>query len=154
MTVTTFKATSHLTRGLAVENNVRNFKMVLDEPKELGGTNTGMNPVEALLCALGSCQSIVAAAFAKARRIDLQDFWVELEGDLDPDGFLLGKPGVRNGFQEIRFNMHIVTNSSPEAVAEFQKFIQSRCPVGDSVLNGVKLVPGPIIIEQPEKQAA
>ncbi|GAP12319.1 predicted redox protein, regulator of disulfide bond formation [Longilinea arvoryzae] len=154
MAITTFKATSRLTSGLAVENEVRGFKITLDEPKELGGTNTGMNPVEALLCALGSCQSIVAVAFAKAKHIDLQDFWVELEGDLDPDGFLKGKPGVRNGFQEIRFNMHIVTSSSPEAVAEFQKFIQSRCPVGDSVMNGVKFVPGAIIIEQPAMQAA
>lgn len=154
MAVTTFKATSRLTNGLAVENQVRGFKIILDEPKELGGTDTGMNPVEALLCALGSCQSIVAAAFAKAKHIDLQGFWVELEGDLDPDGFLKGKPGVRNGFQEIRFNMHIVTTSSPEAVAEFQQFIQSRCPVGDSLLNGVKLVPGHIVVEQPEKQLA
>jgi uncharacterized OsmC-like protein len=154
MAITTFKATSRLTSGLAVESESRGFKMVLDEPKELGGTNTGMNPVEALLCALGSCQAIVAAAFAKAHHIDLQGFWVELEGDLDTDGFLLGKPGVRNGYQEIRFNMHFITTSSAEAVAEYKKFIESRCPVGDSLMNGVKFVPGMIIVESPELQKA
>lgn len=149
MALQTFKVTSRLTSGLAVESEARGFKMILDEPKELGGTNTGMNPVEALLCALGSCQAIVAAAFAKANHIDLQGFWVELEGDLDTDGFLLGKPGVRNGYQEIRFNMHFVTTSSPEAIAKYKKFIESRCPVGDSLMNGVKFVPGEIIVEQP-----
>lgn len=149
MALQTFKVTSRLTSGLAVESETRGFKMILDEPKELGGTNTGMNPVEALLCALGSCQAIVAAAFAKANHIDLQGFWVELEGDLDTDGFLLGKPGVRNGYQEIRFNMHFVTTSSPETIAKYKKFIESRCPVGDSLMNGVKFVPGEIIVEQP-----
>ena len=66
----------------------------MDEPKELGGSDTGMNPVEMLLCALGSCQAIVAKSFATAHGIDLHDFLVVLEGDLDPDGFLKGKPGV------------------------------------------------------------
>lgn len=152
MALQTFKVTSRLTSGLAVESEARGFKMILDEPVDLGGTNTGMNPVEALLCALGSCQAIVAAAFAKARHIDLQGFWVELEGDLDTDGFLLGKPGVRNGYQEIRFNMHFVSNSSPAAIAEYKKFIENRCPVGDSLMNGVRFVPGEIIVEQPAMQ--
>ncbi len=103
MAVETFKAVSKkLPEGLAVESEVRGFKMVLDEPKELGGTNKGMNPVEALLCALGSCQTIVASVFAKANGINLQDFWVELEGDIDLDGFM-GKSDVRPGFLEIRF---------------------------------------------------
>lgn len=151
MAMVTFKAVSKkLPGGLAVENTVRNFKLIMDEPADLGGTDTGMNPVEALLCALGSCQTIVAFAFAKAKHIDLKDFWVELEGDLDTDGFLLGKPGVRNGFQEIRFSMHFVTDSPAEKVAEFRKFIESRCPVGDSLMNGVKFVPGEIIIEAPQ----
>lgn len=52
-----------------------------------------MNPVEMLLRALGSCQVIVAKSFAKAHGIDLHDFLVVLEGDLDLDGFLKGKPG-------------------------------------------------------------
>lgn len=154
MSLSTFKVTSRLTGGLAVESEARGFKMILDEPQELGGTNTGMNPVEALLCALGSCQAIVAAAFAKAKHIDLQGFWVELEGDLDTDGFLLGKPGVRPGYQEIRFNMHFVTTSSPEAVAAYKQFIESRCPVGDTLINGVKFVPGEIYVESPELQTA
>ncbi len=51
----TFKATARKTaNGLQVEANARGFKITLDEPEELGGTNTGMNPVEAVLCALGA----------------------------------------------------------------------------------------------------
>ena len=147
MAIKTFKAVSRkLPEGLAVESEVRGFKIVLDEPKELGGTNKGMNPVEALLCALGSCQTIVASAFAKAKGIDLQDFWVELEGDLDTDGFM-GKADVRPGFQEIRFKMHIKSNSPKEKIEEFVKFIENTCPVGDSLANPVRLVLSDVVIE-------
>lgn len=147
MPIQTFKATSKLVEGLQVENSVRNFNIRMDEPKSLGGTDTGMNPVEAQLAALGSCQVIVAAAFAESQGIDLQDFHVELEGDLDPDGFLKGKPGVRMGFQEVRITPYIKTSSPPEKVSEFMEFIQSRCPVGDVMVNGTKVVPGKAVIE-------
>ncbi|WKV09621.1 OsmC family protein [Thermoanaerobacterium sp. CMT5567-10] len=147
MAIETFKAVSRkLPEGLAVESEVRGFKMLLDEPKELGGTNKGMNPVEALLCALGSCQTIVASAFAKAKGINLQDFWVELEGDIDLDGFM-GKSDVRPGFQEIRFKMHVKTDASKEKVEEFAKFIEKTCPVGDSLANPVKLVLSDVVVE-------
>jgi uncharacterized OsmC-like protein len=98
-----------------------------------------MNPVEALLCALGSCQAIVATAFAKVNQIEFTEFWVELEGDLDPDGFLKGKPGVRNGFSEIRTKMHIKTDAPLDKVKAFAEFIEGRCPVGDTLTAGTTI---------------
>lgn len=147
MAVATFKATSKLVSGLAVDTTVRNFTIRMDEPPSLGGNDTGMNPVEGVLAALGSCQVIVAAAFAKANGINLQDFWVELEGDLDTDGFLKGAPGIRPGYNEVRFTMHIKTDSPAEKVEAFQKFIESRCPVGDTLSLGTKLVASKIVID-------
>ncbi|PMC59074.1 peroxiredoxin [Dolosicoccus paucivorans] len=135
----TFKVISKKTpTGLQVESTARGFKLTMDEPEELGGTNTGMNPVEALLCALGSCQTIVAYAFAKAQGIDLEEFHVELEGDLDPDGFM-GLADVRNGFQEIRYSMHFKSMATQEELESFAQFIESKCPVGDCLENGVPL---------------
>ncbi len=89
MAIEVFKSTTKLTEGMRVECVARDHTILLDEPKELGGTDTGMNPVEGLLSALGACKCIVARCFAKAHGIDLQDFRIELEGgDLDPDGFM------------------------------------------------------------------
>jgi len=140
MPVATFKASSKWVEGLKVDTKVRDFSIRMDEPANLGGSDTGMNPVEAQLAALGSCLTIVAAAFAKQQNIDLQEFWVELEGDLDPDGFLKGKPGVRNGFQEVRVIPHIKTSSSEEDVQKFIAFIKSRCPVSDNMSNDTKVI--------------
>jgi uncharacterized OsmC-like protein len=147
MPIATFKATSKLVECLQVDNTVRNFKIRMDEPQSLGGTDTGMNPVEAQLAALGSCLTIVAAAFAKDQGIDLQEFWVELEGDLDPSGFLQGAPGVRMGFQEVRFTPHIKTSSSLEDVEKFMVFMKSRCPVSDMMMNKTKIVSEDPVIE-------
>lgn len=145
--LTTFKATAKKSlEGLQVETNSRGFKILLDEPEELGGTNAGMNPVEAVLCALGACQTIVATAFAAAHDVTFEEFHVELEGDLDPDGFM-GLADVRNGFQEIRFVMHFKTNEPKEKIEAFAKFIEETCPVGDCLSNGVKLVPSGVVID-------
>jgi uncharacterized OsmC-like protein len=141
MALATFKASSRLLEGLQVENKVRNFTLRMDEPKSLGGTDTGMNPVEAQLAALGSCLTIVSAAFAKAHDIDLQEITFDVEGDLDPDGFLKGTEGIRMGFKEIRFTPHIKTTSSPEDVEKFMKFVKSRCPVSDVYGCGTEVVP-------------
>jgi uncharacterized OsmC-like protein len=105
-----------------------------------------LNPVEALLCALGACQSIVASAFAEANDFSYEEFSVELEGDLDPDGFM-GLADVRNGFQEIRFVMHFKTSESQEKAEAFADFIEKRCPVGDCLANGVKLVKAGVVID-------
>lgn len=144
----TFKATSRkLPGGLAVESESRGFKIIMDEPEDLGGTDAGMNPVEAVLCALGSCQCIVAAAFAKSKGIEFEDLWVEIEGDLNPAGFLKGAPDVRRGFEEIRLTLHIKTGSDEERVVDFAEFIQDRCPVEDNLINTTPVVVGPVVIE-------
>lgn len=144
----TFKVVAKKTdKGLQVESETRGFKMILDEPEELGGTNTGMNPVEAILCALGSCQTIVAYSFAEANGINLEGFYVELEGDLDPDGFMGIAEGVRNGFQEIRYSMHFKSDASKEELEKYAHFIEHRCPVGDCLTNGVPLKLSKVVVE-------
>ena len=146
MATVTFQATSKLLEGVQVENTVRQFTLRIDEPKNLGGTDTGMNPVEAMLAALGSCLTIVAAAFAESEGIDLQEFWVEVEGDLDPSGFVKGAPGVRMGFNQVRFTPHIKTSSPKEDVDRFMAFIKSRCPVSDNIMNATEIVAMPPVI--------
>ena len=149
MAVTIFKAVTHKgTEGLVAESETRGFKIIMDEPESLGGTDKGMNPVEGLLVSLGSCLVIVGAAFAKGHGIDLQDLWVETEGDLDPDGFLHGKEGVRPGFEAVRFTIHIKSSSPEDKLQEFKKFMESRCPVSDTLGNGTRVTASELVIER------
>lgn len=144
--ITTFKATAHLQEGVVVKVRSRNFEFTIDEPASLGGTDTGMNPVEALLGSLGACQSIVARVYAGKFNIQLDDFWVELEGDIDLDGFFK-KSDVRPGYSDIRYTFHIKTDAPREQVEEYIKFLEETCPVGDSIANLVNLKLNGIVIE-------
>lgn len=146
MPVETFKATAHLQKGLVVKAKSRNFEITIDEPKSLGGTDEGMNPVELVLCALGACQSIVARVYARKFDINLEDFWVEVEGELDTDGFM-NKTDVRRGYSDIRYNIHIKTDAPREKVEEFVAFIERTCPVGDTINNPVNVALNKIVIE-------
>lgn len=146
MALSTFKAKTLLKENVLVEAEVRGHKIIIDEPKNLGGTDKGMNPVELLLSALGACQSIVARTYAKKFEIDLQNFWVEVEGDLDTDGFL-GKSDVRPGFQTIRCTFHIETTSPQEKIEAYKEYIESRCPVADTIANIVNLVSSKVVVE-------
>jgi len=148
MAISTVSAKTTLKENVLVEAEVRGHKITIDEPENLGGTDKGMNPVELLLSALGSCQAIVARTYAKKFDIDLQNFWVELEGDIDTDGFL-GKSDVRPGFQEIRYTFHIETDAPKEKIDAYKEFIESHCPVGDTLGSGVGLVSQKVVVESP-----
>lgn len=140
MAIMTFRAESKLKVGLSVESTAGRFTVLMDEPETLRGTDTGMNPVEMLLCSLGACQCIVARLFAKAQKIAFEEFRVELEGDLDTEGFLRGKDGVRPGLSEIRYTLHIKTDAPREKVKHFAAFIKQRCPVSDVIVNGTTII--------------
>ncbi|TQK62720.1 putative OsmC-like protein [Brevibacillus sp. AG162] len=150
MPVETFKATAHLQKGMVVKASSRNFEITIDEPKSLGGTDTGMNPVELVLSALGACQSIVARVYARKFNVQLDDFWVEVEGDLDTDGFM-NKSDVRRGYSEIRYTFHIKTDAPREQVESFMEFLEQTCPVGDTIANPVTLKLSGIVIEKPSE---
>ena len=101
MADTTFSASVERVEGLQMRATVRGMEVTYDEPPELGGTNTGMNPVEGILASLGACQCIVASAFAQAKGIRLGGIRVEVDGVLDPDGFLGRNPDAKVGFSSI-----------------------------------------------------
>lgn len=144
--VQTFKATAHLEEGVRVVTQVRQFELVIDEPKSLGGTDTGMNPVETLLASLGACQSIVARVYASKFDVVLEDFRVDVEGDLDLDGFF-NRSEVRPGYSDIRYTFYIKTPSPVEKVEAFVEFLESKCPVGDTIAEPVKLKRNRVVIE-------
>jgi uncharacterized OsmC-like protein len=134
----TFKSTVRLKDGLTVEAETRGHKIIMDEPQEMGGTDEGMNPVELTLSALGGCLSICASMFAESCDVELNDFSVDLEGDLDLRGFK-GVDGIDPGFQEVRFTINIDSDSPKENIEKLVEVIESRCPVSDSLKRNIEI---------------
>jgi uncharacterized OsmC-like protein len=125
----------------------RNCALTIDEPHGPEGAATGMNPAEALLCSLGACQSIAARAYAPQFQVKLDDFRVEIEGDIDPDG-LFDQADGRPGYAEVRYTFRIKTDSPIERVEQFVKFLESRCPIGDTIAGPVRMKLQGIVIEE------
>ncbi|CCQ95489.1 OsmC family protein [[Clostridium] ultunense Esp] len=122
--------------GVRSEAVIRDKRIVIDEPKSLGGTDQGPNPVELILAALGGCLSVLLSIHAKTHQVELNGFKVHVEGDLDPDGFMEKNPAVRPGFQEIRYRIEVDSPSDVGKIRELIGHIEKICPVKDT-LSGV-----------------
>jgi uncharacterized OsmC-like protein len=148
MAKVTFRArTDWSGQGVYVESRARKFRVAMDEPESLGGTDRAMNPVELLLSSLGGCIAILVPAFAAEEGLQIDDVSVDMEGDLDPDGFL-GKADVRPGFGEIRVQVTVVSPEPEHRVNALIERALERCPVKDT-LCGVP-VEESYRVEQPE----
>ena len=64
--------------GFAQEISVGRHRLVGDEPILVGGTDTGPNPYDLLLAALGSCTSMTVAMYARRKRWPLEAVTVRL----------------------------------------------------------------------------
>ena len=128
--------TSSAEDSFSTTSSIRGLQVNLDEPPELGGANTGPNPVEAVLAALGSCQAIVYRAYANALGLRIDRVEVEAKGLLDLRGFL-GDPAVAAGFERVTFKTRISSPESEERIAELSRTVEAHCPVLDILRRAV-----------------
>lgn len=134
-----FTSTVTLNEGCQVVAESRGFKVIIDEPEQMGGTNTGMTPVELLLSALGSCLTVTISMFSKAFHVDIKDLKVEVEGDLDPSGAMGKNEDVRIGYSSIRINIHVVSDAPRNKIDKLVKMAEEKCPVSDTLKLGAPI---------------
>ena len=128
--VATFAADSRLVGGYRTEATVRQFSFPVDEPPLIGGTDAGPSPVELVLAALGTCQEIVYATYARVLGVPLDGVRVRAEGPVDLRGFF-GVADVPAGFREVRFEVAIDSPAPPADVARLVAAVNAHCPVLD-----------------------
>ena len=136
--VATFMSESRQVAGFRSQAQVRQFQLTVDEPEELGGSDTGPNPVELVLAALGTCQEITYRLYADAMGIPLRGVSVKVEGDLDPRGFFAVDGGkTRPGYRGVRATVTL-DSSAPEAdLKRLRETVDRHCPVLDIIRNPV-----------------
>ncbi|WP_339062827.1 OsmC family protein [Tepidibacillus marianensis] len=133
-----FRSSVRLIEGTRVEAEARGFKVTVDEPEQIGGSNQGMTPVELLLSSLGSCLSITISLFSKPFHVDIQELRLDVEGELDPMA-AMGQSEARSGYQDIRVNVHIVSDAPISRIEKLIKMAESKCPVSDTLRVGVTI---------------
>ncbi len=105
----------------------------MDEPKQLGGSDTAPNMVEMVLGAYGCCLTTGYVANAALRGIRLEGVDIDVEGDLDLQGFFGLKPPeeVSPGYSEIRATVRLTApEATPEQLAELHQQVLRTSPVG------------------------
>ena len=129
--IATFSVDSRQVEGLRSETKIRQFNVTVDEPPNLGGADTGPNPVEFVLAALATCQEITYRAYATALGVPLESVSVTLEGSLDLRGFFAVKDGVRAGFNDVRGVVNLKSSAPDAELAKLKDVVDAHCPVLD-----------------------
>jgi uncharacterized OsmC-like protein len=119
------------------QKHVREFTFDADHPQVLVGGDHGPTPVEFLLHAIGACITAGIANIAAARGVTLYEVESTVEGDIDLRGILGLSREVRNGYQQLRVNLEIKGDASPEKLAEIVEQSRARSAVYDVLTNGI-----------------
>ncbi len=130
---------SKLNDKFVIESDVRGHKVVIDQPSNAGGTDTGVTPLELVLVSLAGCIGTIGRIVAMQQRIALRGMSIKVEGDLDVDG-LLGKPiDGRTGFEGITVSVDVDATLSDEEKETFIHEVDRRCPVSENLLNATSI---------------
>jgi len=126
-----FRAATRLEENVRCHAKVRKFEMMVDEPPELAGGDTAMNPVELVLVALGTCQEIMYAAYASIMGVQLDELKVDVKGYLDLRGLFGIDETIPAGYKSIKTETHISSPSDEDSVRALVQAVESHCPVLD-----------------------
>ncbi|RIK40107.1 MAG: osmotically inducible protein OsmC [Chloroflexi bacterium] len=130
---TVWKATTNWLGGFRSQAQIRGFTVKMDEPCALGGSDSAPNMVEIVLGAYGCCLTTGYAANAALRGIELEDIQIELEGDLDLNGFFgLQDPELCwPGYTNVRAKVTLkAPKSTPEELQALHDAVLKTSPVG------------------------
>jgi len=113
----------------------RSFKIVIDEPTALGGTDHGANPVEYLLASYAGCLNVMGHLIAGELGFKLDKLEIEVNGYLNPDR-LFGKSfAERAGFKKIQVTLKPYAEVAPELLKSWVQAVKNRCPINDNLRN-------------------
>jgi uncharacterized OsmC-like protein len=118
-----------------IDVSARQFKVIVDEPLQLDGTNDGPNPFEYILTGYAGSLNVVAHIVAKELGITLHKLFIEITGDINP----ANSEGIsfeeRSGFQNINVHLQVYSNANEVTLAKWHKILEERCPIHDNLSN-------------------
>ncbi|MDQ8045159.1 MAG: OsmC family protein [Solirubrobacteraceae bacterium] len=112
------RAVSTSQGGLRHLVSVGDHHLIVDEPVERGGTDTGPSPLELLAASLVSCTAITMQLYAKRKGWELDDLTVEVDY----------QPAERGALTQFEMILGFPDNLSDEQVEKL-KVIAAKCPI-------------------------
>lgn len=119
---------------------IRDFKFNIDEPSELLGVNSAPNPAEYMLGGMAGCMAVTFIAGATAMNIEVNQLQLEIDGELDLQGFLGLNPDINPGFPELKFIFHVQGNGTQEQYEKLMDRVKMHSPNYNTIKNEVRLI--------------
>ena len=137
---TVWRAKTAWKHGFQSQATIRNFTIPMDEPSLLGGSDTAPNMVEMVLGAYGCCLTTGYVMHAALRGIALEGIEIEIEGDLDLNGFFGLSPETWPGYTDVRAMVHLkAPTATPEQLQEIHTAVTQTSPVGCILARPVRI---------------
>ena len=119
------KAVARRREGFEHEIEIREHRLIADEPPDNGGTDSGPKPTELLAAALASCTAITIEMYADRKQWELGKVVVSVDEQKEADG---------------RTPRFLVEIRVPEPLTDEQRerieVIASKCPVHRALASG------------------
>ena len=130
-----FRVKAHSENQAKTIVKARQFEIVVDEPADLGGTDTGPNPVEYVLAAFAGCLNVMAHIVAKEMNFELRGVEIDLSGDINPARLFGMSYDERAGYKQIVVRIKPDCDADSDTLEKWAEAIESRCPVSDNLQN-------------------
>ncbi|MCF7849773.1 MAG: OsmC family protein, partial [Kiritimatiellales bacterium] len=131
----------HIFRGerYVIESDIRGHRVVLDQPVNVAGTDTGPTSLELMLAALAGCIGTMGRVIAMQRKINLRGMHIKVEGELELDGLLGKSAEKRTGFDGLTITVDVDADMTDEEKEAFLHEVDLRCPVSENLLNNTPI---------------
>lgn len=106
----------------------RGLTLTMDEPKDRGGTNLGLMPLETMMAGLIGCTNVVSHKIAKANGIEIEGMSVRADVTVNSSGTRLVKE-IDVPFPEVKLFIEFTTTSDQTAVEILKRDLRRYCAV-------------------------
>jgi uncharacterized OsmC-like protein len=111
----------------------RSFKLLIDEPSQLGGTDEAPNPVEYLAAGLCGCLTAGIATNAAMFGTELDTIEVSVEADFDLHGVLGLDKNAPNGAVELRYTVKMHGPGDHDKMIKSKETIDRKSPIRNTL---------------------
>jgi putative redox protein len=123
------KVTARRRKGYAHSITIGHHTLVVDEPEERGGADTGPTPGQLLAASLAACTAITVEMYGERKNLDLGE--LEVEVDYEPDS------AERTSRYEVV--TRVPADLDDEEVERLGE-IAGKCPVHRALIGDVEII--------------
>jgi putative redox protein len=119
-------------------NQVRDLEPIyVDEPRELGGKDSGPTPLEMTLCALNSCTAMIMNILRKEMKFEITGLRLEADAWHDVRRAEMRRTGklfsqvepIAYHYHKVNQRVYMKTPESDERLAKFRSEVERLCPL-------------------------